>query len=65
MTDAAFPAPRGREVATVLVAIGRERASRLLSRFEPEEVAQLRLIGEGTVRSGTVRDGCPTSPRPS
>ena len=52
MTDALLSGPRGREVATVLVAIGRERASRLLSRFEPEEVAQLRLIGEG---SGTRR----------
>ena len=30
----------------MLVAIGRERAARLLAHFEPEEVAQLRAIGQ-------------------
>ena len=43
--DAPTLPPRGREVATVLVAVGRERASRLLAHFDPEEVAVLRTVG--------------------
>ena len=46
MVEAAT-APRGREVATVLIAIGRERAARLLKHFEPDEVARLRAVGQG------------------
>ena len=46
-SPAAPAAPGGREVATVLVALGRERASRLLAHFEPHEVAALRAIGSG------------------
>ncbi|MDA8870325.1 hypothetical protein N9H93_02960 [Rhizobiaceae bacterium] len=35
---------RGRQVATVLVALGRDRAGRMLSRFTPEEIARLHAV---------------------
>lgn len=45
MAEAGALPPRWREVATVLVAVGRDRASRLLAHFEADEVALLRRVG--------------------
>ena len=48
---------RRREVATVLVAIGRDRAARLLQHFDPAEVDALRAMGTGGSKLPNVSAG--------